>query len=178
MLTKKKKVRKIALTLCVCILLAACLCIPATATTRRHSLAWSTSSTKHKATISGFQGKTMLYAYAVKTESGTSTATTAYVENLNIEKYSVNMAWNFYMDYGFNNGETFTFGRTVSTAVGAEQLSVAVNYSQVYSNNISLFSKYTMDFSQSNAKMTVDSTCPYPQDLPYQDIITFPALSS
>lgn len=176
MLTKKKTVRKIALTLCVCILLAACLCIPAAAKT--HSLSWSTSSTKDKATISGFQGKAMLYAYAIKTGSGTSTATTAYVENLNIEKYSVNMAWNFYMDYGFNNGETFIFSQTVSTAVGAEQLSVAVNYSQVYSNNIPLFSKYTMDFSQSNAVMTVDSTCPYPQDLPYQDIITFPALSS
>lgn len=175
---KKKRLRRCSFALCVCIVLATCLCVPTVA--RTFQAEWSTStseSLRDQVVITGFAGQAMLHAYAVKTGSGTSTSTTAYVDNLNIEKYSVNMSWHFYMEYGGDNGETFIFGNTVSTTSGAEQLSVAVNYSQVYSENRSLFSTSEMNFSKSYAIMTVQSTCPYPQDLPYTDTITFPSLA-
>ena len=169
--TIKRTNKKISILLCICMLLAVCLGIPASADSRPHYPQYSTSNTLDKVNITGFMGQSMLEAYAVKTGSGEYAIVTGQVNNLNITKYKMYMEMSITVSYGMET-RTFDLGRTVSTQTGAPSLSVDLSYQTLLDMDATMEMRYEFEFA--SVYMKVDSTCPYPYDLPYTDEIWYP----
>lgn len=178
MLIKTKIINRFALLLCVCILLTACLSIPAMATTREKDLSWSNASVRNRDTITGFSGQPMAYAYATKSGSGNYITATGYVENICINEYDMRITEYFYCSYNGDSGVYPIDSALVSTTVGATPISASVSFSDFVAQNSEMLQVYTVYIDRSYAKMTVNSTCPYPRNMYYTDIYTLPSLAS